>query len=84
MTNIPDAVTDHEYDRINDIYAAIRQAIYEGSHVMRQDPEPHANSPWTTPDVPIEILSALEDLSRQADALRRLAHEYRTGKVVAR
>ena len=36
------------------------QALYEGSHVRRQEPEPREFSPWSRPDLPSDVLVGVQ------------------------
>jgi len=45
---------------VTEAAALIGQAIYEGDHIKRDEPSPAADSPWSRPDLPAEVLVALQ------------------------
>lgn len=68
-TPIEPQVTGRILDLLRTAGAALRQAEYEGSHYLRQDPAPATDSPWTTPDLPEDIARDLSALIASLNAL---------------
>jgi len=71
---VPAAVTQRILDLLAEARGTLRQAQYEGSHTVRQDPEPRYGSPWQTPDLPTDVLSDLAAVTIMLDNLHRKAH----------
>lgn len=38
----------------------LHQAHYEGSHIVRQEPEPSEGTPWSRPDLPFNVLVGVQ------------------------
>lgn len=53
------AVTDRMLSVLRTAQDAMEQAMYEGSHTLRLDPEPVHGTPWTTPDLPADLMALL-------------------------
>lgn len=47
----------------------IVQAMYEGSHIQRQEPEPKEGSPWDRPDLPNGALVRLVNIQHDIEEL---------------
>lgn len=75
MSAIQPQVTTRILDLLRTAQDALRQAEYEGSHYLRQDPEPSTDSPWTTPDLPADIRRELSHTIGVLNALREKAVE---------
>ena len=54
-------VHDRHIDLLRSADDALGQVLYEGSHAVRQDPEPSADSPWDRPDLPMDVLLAIQE-----------------------
>jgi hypothetical protein len=67
--SVPDSVTLRVLGLLSDAHGALVQAAYEGSHTLRQDPEASYGSPWTTPDLPLDIARELAAVTAALDAL---------------
>lgn len=69
------AVTDRMLSLLQDATDRLEQAVFEGSHTLRMDPEPVHGTPWTTPDLPADLKveldrarAALQDAVDKIDA----------------
>ena len=71
---VPAAVTQRILDLLAEARGTLRQIQYEGSHTVRQDPEPTYGSPWQTPDLPADVLADLAAVTIMLDNLHRKAH----------
>lgn len=71
---VPAAVTPRILDLLAQARGTLRQVQYEGSHTVRQDPEPTYGSPWQTPDLPADVLADLAAVTIMLDNLHRKAH----------
>lgn len=74
VSRVPAAVTPRILDLLDQAAAALRQAQYEGSHTVRQDPAPAYGSPWQTPDLPADLFARIVAIHTDVQALRRDAH----------
>jgi hypothetical protein len=75
MSAIQPQVTARILDLLRTAEDALAQAAYEGSHTLREDPEPATDSPWTTPDLPERVARMLADTRNDLRALRTVAGE---------
>lgn len=66
---IPPQVTNRVLDLLQVAADALAQAAYEGSHTLRQDPEPAYGTPWNRPDLPASIAAELAQVREALDAL---------------
>lgn len=53
-------MTDRTAFLVTEAAALLAQAIYEGDHVKRDEPSPSSDSPWNRPDLPANVLVALQ------------------------
>lgn len=74
-TQIADQTTGRVLDLIVQAEAAVFQALYEGSSVVRQDRYRDINP---APDAPREVLKALREASEALRQVRALAHQHNT------
>lgn len=76
-TPVAPATSDRVLSLMSEARSALLQAIYEGSHVRRQDPAPAHGSPWSEPDVPQAVLFALLDAQEAVTKALATAHALR-------
>lgn len=62
-------VTNRVVDLMAQAYSTLDQALFESSHSIRQEPEPRHGSPWSTPDLPADLMAELREAHA---ALRRV------------